>query len=226
MENSILKDGNYHLPLPIRSPEKNVPNNRQQVVQRTVWLKKKLLRNEQIHNDYHNFIEDIIAKGFAKVAEKPPTADRTWYIPHHGVYHPQKPGKIRVVFDCSIKHKGYCLNQEVLQGPDLTNQLVGVLLRFRQEPIAVMADVESMFYQVKVHEEYHDYLRFVWWPGGDLSKELVDYQLRVHLQGASSSPSCANFALRKTADDNEHIYGKEAGDILRRKVCAKLEVSG
>ena len=22
---------------------------------------------------------------------------RVWYIPHHGVYHPQKPDKIRVV---------------------------------------------------------------------------------------------------------------------------------
>ncbi len=42
------------------------------------------------------------------------------------------------------------LNTELLQGPDLTNSLVGVLLRFRQEPIAMMADIKSMYYQVRV----------------------------------------------------------------------------
>ena len=47
--------------------------------------------------------------------------------------HPLKPGKIRVVFDCSMEYGNYCLNREVLQGPDLANQLIGVLLRFRQK---------------------------------------------------------------------------------------------
>nr|XP_006821169.1 PREDICTED: uncharacterized protein LOC102805354 [Saccoglossus kowalevskii] len=55
---------------------------------------------------------------------------RGWYIPHHGVYHPKKPQKIRTVFDCSAKCQGMALNDLLLQGPDLTNNLVGVLLRF------------------------------------------------------------------------------------------------
>ena len=52
------------------------------------------------------------------------------YVPHHGLYHPKKPGKIRVVFDCSAQYAGISLNQKLLQGPDLTNSLVGVLCRF------------------------------------------------------------------------------------------------
>ena len=67
---------------------------------------------------------------------------RLWYIPHHGVYHPKKPQKIRVVFDCSAQSHGTCLNNHVLQGPELMNSLTGVLCRFRQEPIAVMGDIE------------------------------------------------------------------------------------
>ena len=72
----------------------------------------------------------------------------TWHIPHHGVNHPHKPGKIRVVFECSAKFVGLSLNSMFYKGPDLTNSLVGVLTRFREDRVAVMADIESIFYQV------------------------------------------------------------------------------
>lgn len=55
-----------------------------------------------------------------------------WYIPHHGMYHPQKPRKIRVVFDCSAKYEGVSLNDHLLTGAELTNTLVRVLCRFRK----------------------------------------------------------------------------------------------
>ncbi len=73
---------------------------------------------------------------------------KVWYIPHHGVYHPKK-GTLRVVFDCGAAFKGTSLNDQLLQGPNLTSSLLGVLVRFRQEPIAFMADVKAMFHQVK-----------------------------------------------------------------------------
>ena len=68
--------------------------------------------------------------------------------PHHGVNHPQKPGKIRVVFECSAKFVGLSLNSMLYRGPDLRNSLVGVLTRFREDRVAVIADIESIFYQV------------------------------------------------------------------------------
>ena len=66
-------------------PEKEVPNNRNQVLQRASWLKKRLLNNLQMFEDYKKFMENILDKGYAKVAEKPPKPNQTWYIPHHGV---------------------------------------------------------------------------------------------------------------------------------------------
>ena len=65
-----------------------------------------------------------------------------------------------------------------------------------------MCDIESMFYQVYVTEQYRDLLRFLWWENGDFSKDPIEYRMTVHLFGATSSPGCANFALKKTAQDS------------------------
>lgn len=89
-----------------------------------------------------------------------------WYIPLHGVYHPRK-GKLRVVFNCGTTYKGTSLNCQLLQGPDLTSSLIGVLVRFRQEPVAIMADIQAMFHQVHVSDKHINFLRFLWWPNGD-----------------------------------------------------------
>ena len=63
------------------------------------------------------------------------TTDRKiWIIPHHGAYHPKKPNKIWVVLDCSAELKGKTLNKHLLQGPDLTFNLLHILFRFRQKP--------------------------------------------------------------------------------------------
>ena len=81
-----------------------------------------MLRDERYHRNYTTFVNDIITKGYAQKVtkeEQPTEAGKVWYLPHHGVYHPKKPEKIRVVFDCSAKCRGTSLNDQLLQGPDL-----------------------------------------------------------------------------------------------------------
>ena len=92
-------------------------------------------------------------------------------------------------------------NLMIMKGKDLTNTLVGVLLRFRQEPIALMSYIKGMFNQVIVPKPDRDYLRFLWWPNGDVDMPLEEYRMKTHLFGATSSPAVANFALRKTLQD-------------------------
>ena len=162
----------------------------------------------------------LLKNGYAeKVTEKKSSVDQgeehVWYIPHHGVYNPMKPNKIRVVFDCSAEYNGDSLNKHLLQGPDLTNSLFGILCRFRQEPVGLMCDIEAMFHQVKVTPECRDYLRFLWWNDGDISREPEEYRMAVHLFGETSSSGCCNYALKSTADDNETSIGSDAAELLR-----------
>ena len=122
---------------------------------------------------------------------------------------------MRVVFDCSAKYRGESLNALLLQGPDLTNQLIGVLCRFRQNPTAFMCDVESMLHQFKVIPAHQDFLRFLWWEDGDTSKPPAEFRMTVHLFGAGSSPGCANYGLKKIANDHESEFGTEAANFIR-----------
>ena len=124
--------------------------------------------------------------------------------------------KIRVVFDCSTEYQGRSLNNELMSGPDLTNQITGVLIRFRQEPIAIMADIESMFYQVRVPEKHQNVLRFLWWENNNLDCEPSDHQMCVHVFGGTSSPSCSNFALKQTSTDNVEEFGSAAVQTIQR----------
>ena len=81
-------------------------------------------------------------------------------VPYQGVLNPNK-GKIRVAIDCSFQYKSNSINQNLLSGPDLTNQLIGVLHRFRLEPVAFMADIQAIYYQVKGPESRRSYVRYL-----------------------------------------------------------------
>ena len=195
-----------------------LPYNRQLAVKRWHQLLARFKKNPKFLEDYRVFMKDVIDLCAEKV---PPDRlkvqdGRINYVPHTGVYHPRKRDQIRVVFDCSAQFDGVCLNDYLLQGPDQLNTLLGILCRFRQERVALMTDIKKMFHQFMVSEEHRDLLRFLWWDDGDSKKEVVEYRMKVHLFGAGSSPGCANFGLKKAADDGEAEYGKEAAEFIRR----------
>jgi len=81
--------------------------------------------------------------------------------------------------------------------------------------VAFGADIASMFFQVKLHPRDWDSLRFLWWQDGDLSQPLQDYQMMVHLFGAKFSPACANYALKRVAEDNTTKASSEAVSVVR-----------
>ena len=206
----------YELPLPFKSNDTILPNNRYQALRILKHLKNKFQRNPTFCSHYKEFMNTLMRKGYAKKSTDSSTEGKWWYIPLHGVYSENKPNKIRVVFGCSTEYQGRSLNNELMSGPDLTNQIIGVLIRFRQEPIAIMADIELMFYQVRVPEKHQNFLRFLWWENNNLDCEPSYHQLCVNVFGGTSSPSCCNFALKQTSTDNVEEFGSAAVQTLQR----------
>ena len=92
-ENSRKVGKHYELPLPLRNPATTkLLNNRYLAEKRLLSLKKRFLKDPDFFSDYKGFAEELIDKGYASKSNKEVPEGRTWYIPHHGVYHPSKPG--------------------------------------------------------------------------------------------------------------------------------------
>lgn len=212
METGCVKRDKYEIKLPFRERKPALMNNRVVAERRLDLLKRKFERDEKYAEEYAVRMTKLLEEGHAEAAPEVPDDSGRWYLPHFAVRH-QTKGTLRVVFDCASKYRGISLNDTLLQGPDLTTPLIDVLLRFRKNPCAFTGDIEAMFLQVAVPENQRDYLRFLWWPQGT-TEPPKEYRMTVHLFGATSSPSCANYALHRTAED----YGacsREASETIR-----------
>ena len=92
-------------------------------------------------------------------------------------------GKIWVVFDCSVEYKGVSINKKFMPGPDLTNQIISILVKFRKDFVAIMADIEPMFYQVFVADQHRNLLSFLWWENGGINEQPQHYHMNIHVFG-------------------------------------------
>ena len=207
--------GNWVAPLPFRFPRKNLPNNKQQAVHRARLLDTSLKKNPEKRAHFVTFMKDVINNGHAEEAPPVKESEECWYLPIFGVYHPKKPDQIRGVFDASARYQGISLNDTLMSGPDLTNSLLGVLVRFRKEAVAVTADIQRMFYCFLVDEKHRNLLRFLWYKDNDPDKELIDYRMCVHVFGNKPSPAVATYGLRKAVEPSADDVGADVGEFVR-----------
>ena len=165
MSRSVCRiEGLYQLPLLWKNAAVTLPDSMQMAQNRLMGVKRRLQRVSQLKDKYQEQMDIALKKGYA---ERVPDGDaeqglskQMWVIPHHPVINPRKPEKVRVVFDCTARSHNTSLNENLMTGPDLVNKLVKVLLRFREDKIAIVSDIEAMFYQVLVSPEDRDSLRF------------------------------------------------------------------
>ena len=135
---------------------------------------------------------------------------REWCISHLPVFHPQKPGKVRRVMNGAAKFQSPPLNNTLLTGPDLLQNRIHILFRFRQYPHAVFANIEGFFLQVGVITEDRLSLQFL--SCEDAASEIAVYQDVRHIFASKVSPRCSNYALRRTATDNKATFPEVAGN--------------
>ena len=155
---------------------------------------------------YQDSIKIDVEKGFVRIIKqeelKATKLERQWYVPHYPVENPNKPGKVRRVCNAAFKFRGISLKDNLLTRPDLLQNLIGIIFRFREQKIAITADLEAMFLQVKVPPEDCKVLSFLW--RDNPNEPIKVYEYGRHIFGAKSSPTCANFALQQVAKDKAH----------------------
>ena len=157
-------------------------------------LKAKLLRNPAQREFAFATMNDTLEKNHAQVLSdvgSDPT-NPVCYLPIHMAPQPHKSKPWRLCQDAAAITSGRCLNQFLLTGPDYLNSLVGVLLKFRRGRIALLADIEKFFYQILIDPKDAPAMRYLWWEGPEMEKEIV-LETRVHIFGAGSSPTVANY---------------------------------
>ena len=146
LSEGIRKDekGHYIMPLPLKPGHQSLTNNRNLAMRRLEQLKRRFRKHPKFMEDYVDYMKEVLANWAERVSCKSEvyaTNESVNYLPHTGVYHPRKPEKIRVVFDCLAEFAGVALNDYLLTGPYLMNGMLGVLCRFRKEEVAFSADI-------------------------------------------------------------------------------------
>ena len=166
---------------------------------------------------YKKQIDDYIKLGHAKLLSKEEISNfsnKTNYIPHHGVVNINKPGTVLVVLNTSMKCDNISLNDKLLPVIDYLNSLIGVLTKFRYGKYAIMGDIEKMFLQVKVIEEYLDALHFIW-RDSDQDK-ISDSLMLSHLFGKKDSPCINNRSLKQSVKNEAKIVFNTYGFQLTK----------
>ena len=116
-------------------------------------LQKRLSKDRYLLDSYNKSLATDIKKGYVKpVVFINPQPTNVWYLPHYPVVNPNKPEKVRRVANAASMFQGISLNSCLKAGPDLLNNMSGLLLRFREQPVAVSANIEGKFKPIGIKE--------------------------------------------------------------------------
>ncbi|XP_065891682.1 uncharacterized protein [Dysidea avara] len=168
MFNNTVKfdDGRYLVQWPWKESPQLLPENYQLAVGRLKSTLNRLKRNPRLLEMYSAVIQEQVDRGvIEKVSGEVVQGEVKHCIPHHAVITPTKnTTKVRVVYDASAKTKqnNKSLNECLYRGPVILPDLCGLLIRFRLNAIAVVADVEKAFLSVGLQQQDRDVTRFLW----------------------------------------------------------------
>ncbi|XP_048481536.1 uncharacterized protein LOC105393818 [Plutella xylostella] len=208
-----LPAGGYETCLLWKEDDPRPPDNYSSTMKRLELLERKLDKNEAMKTRYNAQMQVLLDSGYAEEAPREKN-EKIWYLPHFAVINPQKPEKLRIVHDAAARTRGTSLNDMLLPGPDLLQSLPGVLMRFRQHPVAVSADIKDMFMRVHIREEDRDMQRFLW-RGDRRAGPPTEYRMKSVIFGATSSPCTAIYVKNSNAERYKDIYPEAAEAVVR-----------
>ena len=161
---------------------------------------KRLKREPELLKEYGTIIKDQVEVGIVEEVAELDKVDMVHYLLHQAVVRKDAvTAKVRIVYDASSK--GFktkaSLNDCLHVGPSLNPLLYNILLRFRENRIALVGDIEKAFLNVEVDEVDRDSLRFLWIKDIDSEvHETVVYRFWRVVFGLNASPLLLNATLR------------------------------
>ena len=191
-------DGKYLANLPWKGEDVKLPTNKALSYKRLLSVWDSLLKDTDKLAVYNSIIEEQLKLGFIEPVQREfSDSDKVHYIPHHSVQKKSETTPIRIVFDCSAKQSNTnSLNDCLLTGPSLVNDLTSILLRFRLKQFACTADIEKAFLMVGLNEVDRDSCRF-FWPKDPFNRnsDILTYRFRVVLFGSTASQFLLNSTI-------------------------------
>ncbi|XP_028397206.1 uncharacterized protein LOC114521015 [Dendronephthya gigantea] len=152
----------WQMAYPWSTDPKTLPDNREQAVKRMEARERRLKQNPEQAKAYQEQMEQMESLGFSRKLTEQEIKEYNGplhYIAHHEVVRPDKKSTpVRIVFNSSSKYKGQCLNDCWVKGPDLLNNLFGVILRFREQPVAVSGDISKMYIGLEFQRRISTYI--------------------------------------------------------------------
>ena len=124
LEATTYHDGSrYQVGMLWAKDESSLPNNYSSALVQLKALERRLGKDAELKERYTQTIKGDFSKGYIVEVDKSDCFKinnaREWYLPHHPVVHPHKPGKVRRVLNGAAKFQGQSLNNALLTGPDL-----------------------------------------------------------------------------------------------------------
>ncbi len=157
-ESVTYRENRYYVGWPWKCENPNLHNNYFLALGRLKSLHKRLMDTPNILRKYNEIIQDQIDKGVIEcVRPGINVSERIHYVPHHAVITPKKTTtKVRVVYDASSKTRAYkSLNECLYRGPVILEDLCALLMRFRLEKIALVADIATAIYKSTDSPVFH-----------------------------------------------------------------------
>jgi len=210
------QDGRFVLRLPLKAEVTNLGDSLRMATSRFLSVERRLQQDESLREAYVSFMKEYENAGHMhEVNNSEPVTNNLFYLPHHPVVKLSSlTTKLRVVFDGSAKTStGVSLNDVLMCGPIVQEELFSILIRFRTHQYVITADVEKMFRQVGVSKEDQDLQRIVWRESP--SEVLRIYRLATVTYGTTSASFMATQCLASLAEAERLRFPKAAKAIRR-----------
>uniref|UniRef100_A0A2S2QB76 Uncharacterized protein n=1 Tax=Sipha flava TaxID=143950 RepID=A0A2S2QB76_9HEMI len=209
-------DGRFVVKLPFRENAKRLGKSYEIAKRRLLVIERKFKGNQDLKTEYISFMDEYERLGHMElVNEDTEVEGKMCYLPHHAVRKEDSTStKLRVVFDASCKTQtGASLNDVLMKGPAIQNEIIYILARFRTHNYVVTADIAKMYRQIVVAEEHRDWQRILW---RTMPEALVQtYRLNTVTYGTVPASYIATACLKKLAETNSMEYPKAAAAIIR-----------